>query len=783
MLCTEVEYVKEEDRLNEQFETWMETFVERANAVLDDVVRGKVDDCIQKRLLEGPTHAQKHASVSEPADDLIKKCLEALDALIDDKLSTREEVTVSTSGVTLVDGEESNPTIVPMTVGHSLGGCDVRHRSFLGGVNSARSARASQASEVEQEYRLSASVWDASLFFFVGGLSSWDRFLIGFGFAMNLVIQSVMVWALVTNMSDLDFDADSILRKLEWRVERGHAYTSMDVVTGTTMLTKLCERSLWSFEQEEYKQIYDYLYRPVPGIYLTLLAVLLWVMSTLGEFRLTLEKALALIAIPVVPQGAETLQCLNSQYEVVGWRKCHRIPALIVMVVPRLVVLVVLCGAGCIYLSRIVSLSEIVLNACGLAFVLDIDEVTAAVFLPRSVLVKLTRTRSLKYGNPRMIFNNIAVKDILRFVLLSFVTFSVFVQVSLPFRESVEASAVALCGGRQNITFKGGDSVDVPLVVSEAGVAKNCRSYVHEYYPEVASTFDFEASPSSASADSVAAISSRRLMSILSFAYSDCSIWATRDIHGTIGRCKSMNTPLRKILEELNVSTEGNALVECPRLNLASAEMCDLQTVMPPVCRWSHVAEKCEGSPPGLVATVMCSDDIWTACSGWTHLQMSHPKLNCIITTKCQDGYNCMLIRGMVALLASNQSGLFPLSTVVPLIRDGILQAISEVSNLDANDMGASAFNVNIVDVPFVAGSTASALIHMNYTLSPLPTTLFESSVESVDFKEAIAKHVTEKFRSADIHSKILKATRSSANIMSEMEAQNRKEGHKGPEH
>eukprot|EP00927_Polykrikos_kofoidii_P014270 TRINITY_DN16243_c1_g1_i5.p1 TRINITY_DN16243_c1_g1~~TRINITY_DN16243_c1_g1_i5.p1 ORF type:complete len:781 (-),score=106.98 TRINITY_DN16243_c1_g1_i5:171-2513(-) len=763
MLCTEVEYVKEEDRLNEQFETWMETFVERANAVLDDVVRGKVDDCIQKRLLEGPTHAQKHASVSEPADDLIKKCLEALDALIDDKLSTREEVTVSTSGVTLVDGEESNPTIVPMTVGHSLGGCDVRHRSFLGGVNSARSARASQASEVEQEYRLSASVWDASLFFFVGGLSSWDRFLIGFGFAMNLVIQSVMVWALVTNMSDLDFDADSILRKLEWRVERGHAYTSMDVVTGTTMLTKLCERSLWSFEQEEYKQIYDYLYRPVPGIYLTLLAVLLWVMSTLGEFRLTLEKALALIAIPVVPQGAETLQCLNSQYEVVGWRKCHQISAIIVMLIPRCVILVVLCWAGCKYLAQIVTLSDIVLNACGLAFVLDIDEMSAAVFLPCSVLVTLARTRSMKYGKPYTVGEHIVLKHVVRLLLFVCITVTVFLVYAVPFKECIKASEEALCAGVRNFTFEGGTPSNIPVIIKEASVTEPCHGKIAQDYFEqnfpgnrTSDAWD-NATPLSTEVKTDAEFIAQRLSAVLSVVYRDCGKWGYTDEYS----CKPVTVMVQEALIKLNMTPERQPLANCPRIAISRITNCDFEPPgMPEICRYSVLAQECEGASPG-VAMMLCNADLWRSCEAWKRIGLAHPTRNCLIAETCPPGHNCIAAIGNVILRVSNldlDAASFDQNfkeNLRELLVPGFQEAFYELCELldhTTEELSKELPEVNFRpdDMRLLAGSTNQTVIKLTYYVYPVPDVVVEGFLQRVKFQEAVMNHTTAALETSD---------------------------------
>ena len=75
------------------------------------------------------------------------------------------------------------------------------------------------------------------------------------------------------------------------------------------------------------------------------------------------------------------LHCIESFSMFLACRWYYRYVALLLLCVPRLFVMGFLGVIGCQYLAQTSSLSDIVLNAVALAFVLEVDELVANVLL------------------------------------------------------------------------------------------------------------------------------------------------------------------------------------------------------------------------------------------------------------------------------------------------------------------------------------------------------------------------------------------------------------------
>ena len=92
-----------------------------------------------------------------------------------------------------------------------------------------------------------------------------DRIILCCGCLLNLLLQLALVFTVAFDMLDSPFTIGTVEEMLRWRVQNAHPSSAFDGASGESLLRRLCNQELWSFEQEEFKLMYAYLYMPVPG--------------------------------------------------------------------------------------------------------------------------------------------------------------------------------------------------------------------------------------------------------------------------------------------------------------------------------------------------------------------------------------------------------------------------------------------------------------------------------------------------------------------------------------
>ena len=216
-------------------------------------------------------------------------------------------------------------------------------------------------------YEFDQSMWDAALLLFFRKGTNWvDKVILVIGCMLNLFLQLSLLFTISFNMLESPYDVETIREMLKWRVDYGLANSNFDTVTGKSLLTRLCNQELWTYEQEEFKLMYDYLYKEVPGALLSTLAIVMWVLTIMVEYRRCAEQALAVIHLPSLRKGSE-FEIDGEEYQILGMHPVKRVLALVLLSLPRLFVMLYLAIIGCQYLAQTVNLGDIVLNAAALA--------------------------------------------------------------------------------------------------------------------------------------------------------------------------------------------------------------------------------------------------------------------------------------------------------------------------------------------------------------------------------------------------------------------------------
>eukprot|EP00439_Symbiodinium_sp_Y106_P023607 s2968_g2.t2 len=298
-------------------------------------------------------------------------------------------------------------------------------------------------------YEFDQSMWDAGLLLCFHHTGALDKFLLFIGVILNLALQLAMLLVVEFAMLDNPWTSEQVGEMLKWRVNSGHKQFFPD--SGETLSQRLCSRKLWNFQQEVYNEVYDYLSKPVPGVVLSFLAVALWMLTIMMEYRSCVEQALGVWHLPSLKTEDEFEEVTEDGEIVVrGISPCLRCVAIVTLIIPRLFIMTSLAV-------------DIVLNCLALAFVLDVDELVAQVLLTEKLRGLLTKIQPIDCGKTKSV--RAPFQDVFRLGLaFAGVGFCV-VMILFPFKENVESAAAVLCGGNLDFSYTGGLEIDPHIVL------------------------------------------------------------------------------------------------------------------------------------------------------------------------------------------------------------------------------------------------------------------------------------------------------------------------------
>lgn len=143
-------------------------------------------------------------------------------------------------------------------------------------------------------------------------------------------------------------------------------------------------------------------------------------------------------------------------------RFCDKVGVMTLLCMPRLAAAVCLAVVGCSFVAKTVSLSDIVLNSVALAFVMDVDELVASLFLSRPIQILLDRIQPVACGKRKAAVGRL--EDIMRCLFAVACIVAACLYWLLPFSKQVSLATNILCGGRHNFTYNSFDQPGVPFM-------------------------------------------------------------------------------------------------------------------------------------------------------------------------------------------------------------------------------------------------------------------------------------------------------------------------------
>jgi hypothetical protein len=264
-------------------------------------------------------------------------------------------------------------------------------------------------------------------------------------------------------MASKEIDDEVIAAAKHWRGTVGHDYLYADHSYESSLVSRLCGSDIglqYSSQQYQlYESLHDFL-RPPPdrgvpeqlnGQVLAIISLIVWIWTVLQDVCCNSDLAWAfwnqensgLQAVLEVADGA-------IRFVSVG--RLQLLSVCFVSVIPRLMVTGFLLYTGTNFLAFTGNLSELLLNAMALAFVLDIDELVFATMAPMRAKNFMRQLKSLPvsaFPHKKLRGGHHAVAVRMGLTVAFIVVTNTFLLDSI--KSDMEAVTEYLCGG--NVDF------------------------------------------------------------------------------------------------------------------------------------------------------------------------------------------------------------------------------------------------------------------------------------------------------------------------------------------
>ena len=226
--------------------------------------------------------------------------------------------------------------------------------------------------------------------------------IIAFGVLASFGLQLLFVWIIFTSFLGTDAKYD-IKHLSDWRLLYGHR---LDSSSGASMVSKICggdlfERQWWHSALLD--EVDAYLLPVFPGVFpdlsvgvvLSSLALIIWACYIAAELQ---EDGRFAWSIYQLPRGNTVITTLSQEDRVFESVSCLRRTMVCWTVVARLVIAVMLGVTGGLWLAYTRDVTDIMLNAVALLFILEIDELLYKVLASKHIMKYLSSVRTLQLG-------------------------------------------------------------------------------------------------------------------------------------------------------------------------------------------------------------------------------------------------------------------------------------------------------------------------------------------------------------------------------------------------
>lgn len=352
----------------------------------------------------------------------------------------------------------------------------------------------------ESDHPLQESFWDALLLAGLDEIGPAGSAVITFGVLASFGLQLLFVWIVLTSFLSSDPKYD-IQHLKNWRVLYGHNYANMDS-SGASLVSKICGGAL--FEREWWHnslldEVDAYLDPVFPGMFpdlsvgvvLSSVALAIWVCYIAAELQ---DAGRFAWSIYRLPGGNTVISMVSEDERVFESVSPLRRTAVSFTVLARLGIAVTLGISGGLWLAHTRDVTNIMLNAVALLFILEIDELLWKVVASRHTTKYLSSVRTLQLG-PRKTWAGVDVACILRLIMI-IAALVVFVQETVCIN-AIQAKTARdiLCGGNKDFVYSSNPQLGPIMVMDtkpfdihggnwQPGIRSLVEEVVTKYDPE-----------------------------------------------------------------------------------------------------------------------------------------------------------------------------------------------------------------------------------------------------------------------------------------------------------
>ena len=318
----------------------------------------------------------------------------------------------------------------------------------------------SEASEEDfEEVELQSSIWDTVLLLGTapcGLAGSMFGFLLVLG---NSVGQGLFVYIVAnTDLSEKNYDDDSVDAFKMWRRTVAHDVQYYNPITHESLATRVCNGDagleMSGAQAASFEEVSQYLQGDILGMLMAIFAMGMWFLTVSKELTTIYTHARAYSGITRPRgwgRGTELEPTPNGGLRLKSISRPRLLFCMTVMLL-RTVIACTLGYYGGLYLSYTISLSDLLLNAVALEFVINIDELFYEVLCPQSIKRLVVRMEAFKLEAPSAWKGLDAQAPLKTIVTLGMMWFFVRTEL-MPQKQVLDDVFTALCGGEQGVLF------------------------------------------------------------------------------------------------------------------------------------------------------------------------------------------------------------------------------------------------------------------------------------------------------------------------------------------
>jgi len=319
-------------------------------------------------------------------------------------------------------------------------------------------------------HSLVESFWDATLFAGLDEVGFAGSLMIFFGVTVSFLLQLLFCWIVVSCFLGNDNKYDLAYLR-EWRVLYGHSVNFYDHTSGASLVSKVCQgrpfdREYWN--NALINEINSYL-RPVfanlpgftIGVVLCSMALMIWACHISTELQQVGSFASAIYRLP----RGTTHVSLKKGTRCIESISCRRLILLSGVVAARSSIAVMLGISGGMWLCQTRDVTNIMLNAVALLFILEIDDLLYKVLAPKHAMQYLHSIREFEVGS-RKTWAGMDLSSIMKLLVLV-VTVVLFCRYGI-YQNALQAQHARelLCGGNLNFVYGSHPSLG-PIFITE----------------------------------------------------------------------------------------------------------------------------------------------------------------------------------------------------------------------------------------------------------------------------------------------------------------------------